>query len=440
MLALSTNVKRIDLTVAANGTTVIFDYYNGTFVPGTKPTSPALFGTAGSLVTFGAFTGGAFKVRGSSNADTFYVGQDAASTPNVLINFSGAAAYPDIEVAATATPSLGFSLGAGNDVFDGTSGKGGVTNPCSYPMTVHGGVGNDTIIGGTAADIIYGDEGLNTVDESTSSATIHVADTVYGLTTPASATGTNSTTVTYANWAGAAGVVVKVAHLATALIVGVTDNIDDTVGQVTGSPLADTMWCSQLTDVPCVLWGGAGNDTLVPGLSANNTEYLYGGDGNDTFAMNLIGDKVWINGGNPTDIATTKNLYVDTVDYSLAISSSAPANTTISMNGAAPATCNAATSTSIPPCPGTVDSTLSGVVGAVGTSISQRRLRGQVPDGRPLGRGGLHRQGQRQRRHHLLGPGRGRAHRRHRRRHLRVRRHACGLRRLRQGGDRRRRK
>jgi Ca2+-binding RTX toxin-like protein len=380
-IASATGLKRLNLIVGADNTTVIFDYYNGTFNAGIKAVSPALFGTAGTLVTFGAHTGCSFKVRGTSSADTFYVGQDTiGANPNVLISFS--AANPDIEVSATTMPSLGFNLGNGNDAFDAFSAKGGTLHPLSFPVSVHGGVGNDTLIGGTGADSLFGDEGVNVIDESLLS-TAHTADKLYGLTTPVStgATGANTTTVTYATWAGAAGVTVKIAHLATALIGGVTDNVDDTVTAVIGSPKNDTIACSQLTDTPCYVQGMAGDDTLSPGLSTINTHYMFGGDGNDTFVMTQVVNHASLAGGNIADIATVKNAFVDTVDYSTAISALSSLATTISMNGTAPATCAIATSVTTPPCPGIADTVPSGFVGSAHTDIRNDVTVAKCPTG-----------------------------------------------------------
>ncbi len=389
----STTIKRINLTVGANNTTVIFDYANGTFNANTAPVSPALFGTGGSVVTFGSHTGCTFKLRGTSGNDTIYVGQDA--TPNAFISFS--AAHPDIEIITSAAPAMGFSLGAGNDTFLATAGAaafttvmgaGTVMHSFGASITIHGGLGNDTIQGGSAADTIYGEEGYNTVDESTDSATTHVADYVYGL--PANENSTwGATTVTYANWAGASGVKVDLVHIAgagqvaAATTFGVTDFLDDTVGVVIGSPLADTMQCSQLTDMPCILQGGAGDDTLTPGVSTTNTHYLYGGDGNDTFAMSAAATNVVLTGGNLTDVMTSadsgvsKNLYTDTVDYSSQVAAA-----TISMNVQPPVTCNVTDGGNLP-CPPNVASPAvgSGIGGSALTFIRNDITVAKCPTG-----------------------------------------------------------
>jgi hypothetical protein len=385
-IAFATALKRMNVTVGADGTTVIFDYYNGTFNAGIKPTSPATFGTAGTVVAFGAHMAGAFKVRGTSGNDTIYAGQDALmGTPNVLVSFSGTNA--DIEVSATTMPSLGFNLGVGTDVFDAFSAKGGTLHTLTFPVSVHGGVGNDTLIGGSGADSLYGDEGANVIDESSFSVA-HTADNIYGLTTPASVVGTNTTTVTYATWpvAAAAGVTVRIAHLATGLIGGVTDNVDDSVTAVIGSPKNDTIACSQLTDVPCYVQGMGGDDTLSPGLSVTSTHYLFGGDGNDTFVMTLPASKVFLVGGNIGDITTTKNNYTDTVDYSGAISAGNVFSTTISMNGTAPLTCSTVVTATTPivlgpPCAGTIDPTPSGFAGFLHTDIRKDITVAKCPTG-----------------------------------------------------------
>jgi len=371
--ATASNLKWLVVTAAANSSTVVLDYYNGTFAPGIAPVSPALFGaSAGTQVNFGSTTSGSFKVRGSSSAtvgDTLYAGSDASN--GVLISFSGT--NPDIYVTGTNTPALGFSLGNGNDTFDATNAKGKTHATLTQAVTVHGGLGNDTILGGAGADTLYGDEDVNVIDESTTPSA-HVADTVYGLTTPAASGHTyNWTTVTYANWDAGTGVTAEIAHIGGAAIgdgLVPTDHIDDSVGVIIGSPVADTLECSQSTDKPCILQGGAGDDTLSPGASVANTHYLYGGDGNDTFKMGVIGTNVWVAGGNLADVtvgdAGPKNLYIDTVDYYTGNGS--VTSSSISMNAAGPSACNPVDG-GVLPCPGTADSTLSGPAGSAHASI-----------------------------------------------------------------------
>jgi Ca2+-binding RTX toxin-like protein len=234
-------VKNIAITCAGGAETVILDFANGTFAPGTAS-------AAGITAAMGA---GAdiFKIRGvSATADRITVGGTALAT-DIAFNADN---FKDIAVTGTGTIAYTFSLGGGNDIFDALSGGLG-TGGSAYAgaTTIYGGVGDDVLTGGAGADTMYGDVGNDTLNGGTSATD---ADVYNG--------GAGSDTVTYA--ARSAAVTVTVGA-------GAND------GEATETD-------SIAVDVEIVR-GGAGNDTFT-GEAGNQT--FYGGAGDDTFLMGLL--------------------------------------------------------------------------------------------------------------------------------------------------------
>jgi Ca2+-binding RTX toxin-like protein len=166
-LATSTDVKYLNVTASTG--TVILDFANGTFLKGDA---------SGQRIRV-EFTGeGAFKVRGTKNADTFTVGKETTvdvmvgegTTPEdqVLVAFDKDA-VADIKVI-NAPAEFTFSLGKGNDVLNGSiiaaeaaKNFGAGAGPTDRELVVYGGEGNDTITGGGDTDLIHGNEGNDTL-------------------------------------------------------------------------------------------------------------------------------------------------------------------------------------------------------------------------------------------------------------------------------------
>jgi Ca2+-binding RTX toxin-like protein len=242
--ATSAAVKNIAIAGAAGAETVILDFANGTFAPGTAS-------AAGITAAMGA---GAdiFKIRGvSATADKITVGGTALAT-DIAFNSDN---FKDIAVTGTGTIAYTFSLGGGNDIFDALSGGLG-TGGAAYAgaTTVYGGVGDDVLTGGAGNDTMYGDVGNDTLNGGTSATD---ADVYNG--------GAGSDTVTYAARSAAVTVTVGPA-------VAVAND-----GEATET---DTV----AVDVEIVR-GGSGDDSFT-GEAGNQT--FYGGAGNDTFLMGLL--------------------------------------------------------------------------------------------------------------------------------------------------------
>lgn len=247
--ATSAAVKNVAITGAGGAETVIIDFANGTFAPGTSS-------AAGITAAMGA---GAdiFKVRGvSAGADKITVGGTALAT-DIAFNSD---AFKDIAVTGTGTIAYTFSLGGGNDTFDALSGGFG-TGGSAYAgaSTVYGGIGDDVLTGGAGNETMYGDVGNDTMNGGTAAD----ADVYNG--------GAGTDTVTYA--ARSAAVTVTVGAGANDGESGETDTVAVDVEIVRGGTGNDsfTGFTGDQT-----FYGGAGDDTFLMGLLAST------GDGNDT--------------------------------------------------------------------------------------------------------------------------------------------------------------
>ena len=250
--ATATAVKTIVVNGAGGNETVLLDFANGIFAPGTTS-------AAGIQVAMGAGTD-VFKLRGAgSSADTITVGGTALAA-DMAFNVDN---YKDIAVTGSGTISYTFSLGGGNDTFNATSGAYGTGgSPFAAAVTVYGGLGDDTITGGNGNDTLYGDLGNDTLSGGIS-ATDH--DTFYGGSENDGGGGLD--TVTYA--VRDAGVTITV-----------------------GTNLADGGWDDgetgerdEVTSSIEIVRGGTGDDTFT-GTTGDQT--FYGGAGNDTFLMGLL--------------------------------------------------------------------------------------------------------------------------------------------------------
>ncbi|MFT3709772.1 MAG: calcium-binding protein [Archangium sp.] len=239
-------VKTVAITGAAGAETVIIDFANGTFAPGTS-SAPGISAAMGA----GADV---FKIRGASTtADTITVGGTATAV-DIAFNVD---AYKDIAVTGSGTIALTFSLGGGNDVFNATAGTYGTGgSPFAGALTVYGGLGDDSLIGGNGNDTMYGDLGNDTMSGGNSATDLDVFNG-----------GGGTDTVTYA--ARSASVFVTVG---TGLADGGTDDGESGEGDDVKSDVE-------------IVRGGSGADTFT-GTTGDQT--FYGGAGNDTFDMGLL--------------------------------------------------------------------------------------------------------------------------------------------------------
>lgn len=303
--ATSSAVKNVAVTAAAGAETVIIDFANGTFAPGTST-------AAGITVAMGGGTD-VFKVRGvGAQADTITVGGTALAT-DIAFNID---AFKDIALTSTGgTIAKTFSLGGGNDVFNALSGAYG-TGGAAYTgdLTVYGGLGDDTLTGGDGDDTFYGDLGVDTLNGGTASSD---ADVYSG--------GAGSDTVTYA--ARSATVTVTVGAGADGGVAGdgndgeaaETDDIKADVEIVRGGTGADTFTG---TTGDQTFYGGAGADTFDMGLLASTgagADTVYGEAGVDTVSyasrVELVVVTMDVNAANDGNTGELDNVRDDVENF-----------------------------------------------------------------------------------------------------------------------------
>ena len=278
--ATSTAVKNVAITGAAGAETVIIDFANGTFAPGTV-TAP------GITVAMGAGAD-VFKLRGvGASGDTITVGGTALAM-NIAFNVD---AYKDITVTGSGSVAKTFSLGGGADVFNALSGAYG-TGGAAFTgnLTVYGGLGDDTLTGGDGNDTFYGDLGNDTMNGGT----------------------INSDGDVYNGGGGTADVVTYAARSAALTI-------------TVGAGAADGETATETDDIKVdveIVRGGTGNDTFTGEAGAQT---FYGGAGNDTFDMGLLAstgagaDTVYGEAGTDTvTYASRLELVVVTMDLNVA--------------------------------------------------------------------------------------------------------------------------
>lgn len=205
---------------AASSDTFVLDFSAG------LPKTPLL--QASGIVIDGGETVASTKtpdtvvIKGSTGVDPVSVGLDAVApstdgqvdvaltatskVANVVLKKIGQKAQGPYQ------PQLIFSLGTGDDTFTGLGGfpSGSASTPVDYGMSIYGGAGNDTIIGGLGADKINGGgQATDTLDYTGRSGAVFVdmdstKVTAWGgdLRGVVMATETiiiNGTTITFAN-------------------------------------------------------------------------------------------------------------------------------------------------------------------------------------------------------------------------------------------------
>ena len=258
----------------------------------------------GISVALGSGTGDTVEVIGTPGDDVMIAGK-ATAEEWVDLNHD---VYADVHL--TGVESLTLSGGDGNDVLLGTGLYAAWVRTSYYttglamvkPMTLQGGAGNDTLVGGDAADqllggdgddtligglgddVLNGELGNDTLDEGSAA---NGSDTLMG--------GGGTDTVTYAS--RTTPITVSVGSMANDGAASEGDDVRDDVEIIFGGPSDDTLTCN--ASVGCTLHGGPGNDTLT-GRAGNDT--LLGEAGNDTLRPGAGNDVV--NGGDGIDTVT----------------------------------------------------------------------------------------------------------------------------------------
>lgn len=269
--ATKTTMKRLVVSGNATATAdiVILDFLGGMFAKGVASA------TAGGIaIDLGSDLGDELRIRGTTGNDAFYMGVEGLSFDTD--------AYRDISVTGT-LDMVTVATADGNDVFlaSNVPPTRGVTGSASQKLTLNGGLGNDTIVGGAAVDLIYGDEGNDDLNGGVGAA---VDDNIFGE--EGNDILSQSDTID-GNDALDCGADVDVVSYAAR-----TNQIIATVAG-TGGEGAE----ADVINVNCEgLAGGKGHDKLV-GDAGDNT--LSGNDGNDTL-IGLDGNDT-LNGGNGND-------------------------------------------------------------------------------------------------------------------------------------------
>lgn len=246
----------------------------------------SLVGGNGNDVLFGH--SGNDSLVGESGNDTL-VGGDGkdALTPGSGDDLSYGEAGDDVlrlNVVTSLALSASGSNGDGSDFFETIeritiigSGDANLIDTTGYSrsVTVNGGGGNDTILTGSAADLINGGDGDDSIDSGLG------GDTVNGDagTDSISATGDRNFTITDASFIG--------------FDTDTLSSIDRVF--LTGGDSANTLDATSFSG-SAVLSGGAGNDTLLGG---SGNDILNGGDGADVLKGRAGNDL--INGGAGND-------------------------------------------------------------------------------------------------------------------------------------------
>ena len=338
VLITATNIKTINVVGAAGDETVIIDFANGTFAPGTAA-------APGITVDMGASASSdSFKIRGQSSAvDSIYVGGTAAAAN---ISF-GSDNLLDMTVIGSGTVAYTFSLGGGNDVFDGTAGSHGTGGSAfTGPLVVYGGPGDDTLVGGAGDDTLYGDVGNDTLTAGAGADALYggpgndtlnagaVAATVTGRIFSGgdklpSTTTAEIDTVSYALRTHAVQVTADGATASgeqvTAAIGDEGDLINADVELVIGGSGDDfyVAPAAAFSALP-VFNGGAGHDTLDLSAATSAATITIGPNTEDlkcpTAAVACVGtgnglDNTFYVGGAATDVFSGM-LGIDTVDFS----------------------------------------------------------------------------------------------------------------------------
>lgn len=201
----------------------------------------------------------------------------------VVVSQAGTEIHVDLNgvvtpFAAASVKGFRFIGGDGNDQFSNTT---------DLPSWLRGGAGNDTLTGGSKADVIRGEDGDDALDGGVG------RDLIYGGSGNDTVQGGDGADTVY----GGDGNDFIQGGTGADLIRGGFG--DDTLQGGTG---ADTMFGAAGTDVlegdedADWLYGGLGFDSIVGGSGRDS---LFGGDGRDTLAGGLDRDSLF--GGSAPD-------------------------------------------------------------------------------------------------------------------------------------------
>ncbi len=290
--ATTSNTIRVNLTVGAGGT-VIIDYANGVFMPGTSS-------YPGFIITY--LGDGSLKVRGTPSNDSFYVGGTATAV-KISVNSDN---YADISATAASPLTVVLSGGLGADTLSGAGGFG-TGSVYTGDLWLYGAAGNDTLTGGSGNDKLVGGDGDDVMTGGAGD------DTCWG----------EAGNDTFRGEAGASG---------SDFYFG-GDGVDLMDYSARSRPLIvvmDATWTGtypfgSASGTPS---GESGENDLV----GADVENLYGGSGNDTLTGNALPNRLEGRGGSDTFIETsdtstdvfvgaggggTDTASADTVDYSI---------------------------------------------------------------------------------------------------------------------------
>jgi S-layer protein len=243
----------------------------------------AVAGTADVLnLELNSVTGTTFGVVAAANVETINISAaDANATPGAAVrhtvSLAGSTNLTSIVVSgnngmtvtgvATVT-NFDASGVVANDASDSAVRLGvsytSANNTATATVTINGGDGNDTLVGGNALNIINGGAG----DDSITGGTL--ADTIDG--------GAGSDTYV-ANAAAGISVTLNGATAASVTVAGVATDTIRNIENVTGTGFADTITGDAAANT---IVGGAGNDTITGG---SGSDILTGGADADTFVF-----------------------------------------------------------------------------------------------------------------------------------------------------------
>lgn len=290
--ATTVNTIRVTPTVGAGGT-LILDFANGVFMPGTSS-------YPGFIITY--LGGGSLKIRGTPNADSFYVG-GTSTVPKISVNGD---TYADISATAASPLTVVLSGGPGADTLSGAGGFG-TGSAYTGDLWLYGAAGNDTLTGGSGNDKLAGGDDNDVITGGAGD------DTCWG----------EAGNDTFRGEAGASGSDFYFGGEGTDLMdysgrsLALTIAMDATwtgsfqSGSATGTPSGASGEGDLVGADIENLYGGAGNDTITGNALANHLE---GRGGSDTFfETSDTSTDVFIGaGGGGTDTGTA-----DAVDYSV---------------------------------------------------------------------------------------------------------------------------
>ncbi|MCA9011075.1 MAG: hypothetical protein KDB01_15100 [Planctomycetaceae bacterium] len=250
---------------------------------------------------------------GGAGADSLIGGDgnDSLIIDELDISVAGGAGYDRVTLGGTTAGAVTLDLNAGqieyvwatasnyDNIFDATG--------ATWAVTIYGGSGNDTMIGGEGSDKLYGREGDDTIRGNGGN------DKLYGDAGADSLDGgANNDILAFDNddisVNGGAGFDQATVSGATA---GVTLNLFtgaiEFASASTGSTFSNVFNAAGATWA-VTIYGGAGDDTIIGG-EGNDT--LYGRGGNDAISGNGGNDKLYgdqgidsLNGGADNDLLT----------------------------------------------------------------------------------------------------------------------------------------